>query len=208
MPVPQGCPANVVTWNTLIDVYGKSGQWEEALGGERRGAGQAGRPGGRASAGRSAARRRWPLGSGSTALLPRLPTCSARPDEGGVLRARHPHLQVSERLLRGTQGWRCRCWQGGLAAATPGTGTHGRPPSVQTPTCTLCSTLMIACNTSNQWQEALRLHEEMAAAGLPPNTTTYNALISGEGCPALCTCRQQAATCPTRRGCQPQVCSV
>lgn len=28
----QGCPANVVTYNTLIDVYGKSGQWEQALG--------------------------------------------------------------------------------------------------------------------------------------------------------------------------------
>lgn len=32
----QGCPPNVVTCNTLIDVYGKSGQWEEALGGERK----------------------------------------------------------------------------------------------------------------------------------------------------------------------------
>ena len=32
--VLQGCPANIVTFNTLIDVYGKSGQWEEALGGE------------------------------------------------------------------------------------------------------------------------------------------------------------------------------
>jgi pentatricopeptide repeat domain-containing protein 1 len=30
--LPQGCPANVVTFNTLIDVYGKSGQWEQALG--------------------------------------------------------------------------------------------------------------------------------------------------------------------------------
>lgn len=30
----QGCPANVVTFNTLCDVYGKSGQWEEALAGQ------------------------------------------------------------------------------------------------------------------------------------------------------------------------------
>lgn len=30
----QGCHANVVTFNTLCDVYGKSGQWEEALAGE------------------------------------------------------------------------------------------------------------------------------------------------------------------------------
>ena len=28
----QGCQANVVTMNTLIDVYGKMGQWEQALG--------------------------------------------------------------------------------------------------------------------------------------------------------------------------------
>ena len=41
------------------------------------------------------------------------------------------------------------------------------------------NTLMIACNTSSQWAEALRVYEEMAAAGHEPNTTTYNALISG-----------------------------
>lgn len=29
-------------------------------------------------------------------------------------------------------------------------------------------------------QEALRVHEKMVAAGQPPNTTTFNALISGE----------------------------
>jgi len=26
----EGCAANVVTFNTLIDVYGKMGQWEQA----------------------------------------------------------------------------------------------------------------------------------------------------------------------------------
>lgn len=26
----EGCAANVVTYNTLIDVYGKMGQWEQA----------------------------------------------------------------------------------------------------------------------------------------------------------------------------------
>jgi len=41
------------------------------------------------------------------------------------------------------------------------------------------NTLMIACNTSNQWQEALRVYEELTASGQQPNTTTYNALISG-----------------------------
>lgn len=27
----EGCTPNVVTYNTLIDVYGKTGQWEEAI---------------------------------------------------------------------------------------------------------------------------------------------------------------------------------
>lgn len=27
----EGCPANVVTYNTLLDVYGKLGHWEQAL---------------------------------------------------------------------------------------------------------------------------------------------------------------------------------
>ena len=41
-----------------------------------------------------------------------------------------------------------------------------------------CNTLMIACNTSGQWPEALRVYEDMLAAGHVPNTTTYNALIT------------------------------
>ena len=40
------------------------------------------------------------------------------------------------------------------------------------------NTLMIACNTSNQWLESLQIYEHMKQAGLQPNTTTYNALIS------------------------------
>ena len=40
------------------------------------------------------------------------------------------------------------------------------------------NTLMIACNTSGQWQQALEVHREMRAAGHPLNTTSYNALIS------------------------------
>ena len=28
----EGCMPNIVTYNTLIDVYGKLGQWQEALG--------------------------------------------------------------------------------------------------------------------------------------------------------------------------------
>lgn len=40
------------------------------------------------------------------------------------------------------------------------------------------NTLMIACNTSGQWQEALNVYSEMVRMGHTPNTTTYNALIS------------------------------
>lgn len=40
------------------------------------------------------------------------------------------------------------------------------------------NTLMIACNSSNQWAEALGVYSQMAAAGHAPNTTTYNALIT------------------------------
>jgi pentatricopeptide repeat protein len=37
---------------------------------------------------------------------------------------------------------------------------------------------MIACNSSNHWQEALGVHQQMVEAGLQPNSITYNALIS------------------------------
>ena len=40
------------------------------------------------------------------------------------------------------------------------------------------NTLMIACNGSNQWQECLHVYARMVQAGMTPNTTTYNALIS------------------------------
>jgi pentatricopeptide repeat protein len=61
-----------------------------------------------------------------------------------------------------------RC--GALAkAAMP----QGVPPVTRT-----YNTLMIACNTSGQWQQALEVHKEMRAAGHMLNTTSYNALIS------------------------------
>jgi pentatricopeptide repeat domain-containing protein 1 len=37
---------------------------------------------------------------------------------------------------------------------------------------------MIACNSANHWQEALQVYRQLRAAGLWPNTTTYNALVS------------------------------
>jgi pentatricopeptide repeat protein len=40
------------------------------------------------------------------------------------------------------------------------------------------NTLMIACNTSGQWQKALNVYAEMVRMGHGPNTTTFNALIS------------------------------
>ncbi len=52
-------------------------------------------------------------------------------------------------------------------------GTQGIEPVTRT-----YNTLMIACNTSGQWQTALQLYEEMRAAGHALNTTSYNALIS------------------------------
>lgn len=50
---------------------------------------------------------------------------------------------------------------------------QGVPPVTRT-----YNTLMIACNTSGQWQQALEVHKEMRAAGHMLNTTSYNALIS------------------------------
>lgn len=48
------------------------------------------------------------------------------------------------------------------------------------------NTLMIACNTSNQWQESLRIYDELLAAGQPPNTTTFvSARRNCTFCPAF-----------------------
>ena len=56
---------------------------------------------------------------------------------------------------------------------------HRSPPAQNIqPVTRTYNTLMIACNTSSQWGEALRVYEEMAGAGHAPNTTTFNALIS------------------------------
>ena len=40
------------------------------------------------------------------------------------------------------------------------------------------NTLMIACNTSNKFNEALAVHSRLVELGLESNTTTYNALIT------------------------------
>ena len=40
---------------------------------------------------------------------------------------------------------------------------------------------MIACNGSNQGQECLQVYARLVQAGMTPNTTTYNALISVHG---------------------------
>ena len=40
------------------------------------------------------------------------------------------------------------------------------------------NTLMIACNTSNNWQETLKVYSKMLQLGHQANTTTYNALIT------------------------------
>lgn len=61
----------------------------------------------------------------------------------------------------------------GSSAAEDSIGTQGIEPVTRT-----YNTLMIACNTSGQWQTALQLYEEMRAAGHALNTTSYNALIS------------------------------
>ena len=50
---------------------------------------------------------------------------------------------------------------------------QGVPPVTRT-----FNTLMIACNTSGQWQQALEVHREMRSGGHALNTTSYNALIS------------------------------
>lgn len=55
----------------------------------------------------------------------------------------------------------------------PCSPAQGVPPVTRT-----FNTLMIACNTSGQWQQALEVHREMRADGHALNTTSYNALIS------------------------------
>jgi pentatricopeptide repeat domain-containing protein 1 len=49
------------------------------------------------------------------------------------------------------------------------------------PTLRTFNTLMIACNTCNEPDEALRVFETMVAPRFLPNETTFNALISVYG---------------------------
>ena len=55
---------------------------------------------------------------------------------------------------------------------------HASSPQGVPPVTRTFNTLMIACNTSGQWQQALEVHREMRAGGHALNTTSYNALIS------------------------------
>ncbi len=54
---------------------------------------------------------------------------------------------------------------------------HHGPQGIEPVTRTF-NTLMIACNTSNQWQECLQVYGRLLQARMAPNTTTFNALIS------------------------------
>ena len=157
----EGVTPNLVTYNTLIDVYGKTGQWEEAV-------------------------RVLDTLDGQVHHIVHLPPCAS--DRGvrmfgskhHVLPADLPDFQklcvrVSDHGCKSacipSAPNACRTQAHGLGL-TDNHVLQGIDPEART-----FNTIIIACNMSSQACEAVRVYERMLAAGAQPTATTFTALI-------------------------------
>ena len=151
----EGCAPNVVTFNTLIDVYGKLGQWEAALGVLRAMRAEVRVVVG-VVVGCVCARAFFAALFIFVALLLLCVLCvcaraRARASLSNAPKSTQPNINKQ-------------------------TTVQGVAPVLRT-----YNTLVIACNMCSQPREALAVHATLLAEGFAPNSTTCNALISAHG---------------------------
>ena len=151
------CPPNVVTFNTLVDVYGKLGQWEKAVGvvdamKKEVGEGTLACVGG---------------GSRGSSPMHSPPTLVYFLIASAVI----PHTFVFRLPQSAMPRTRSRCPSLSLSYIFH-TYVQGVEPVLRT-----YNTLIIACNMCGQPREALNVYARLVSDGYQPNSTTYNALI-------------------------------
>jgi pentatricopeptide repeat protein len=178
----EGCSPNLVTFNTLIDVYGKTGNWEEAV----------------RVLDTLEQQVRWACCA--CVLCCPVQACCVKATSC-VLRCCHTgrlfimYLQVVYYVFQVPLTMGCaRAVLGSFRlprqrwSKPPGrAGFPGSPACCSHPVPDFCAfmlqgidpeirtfnTVIIACNMSGQAQEALKIYERMLAAGAQPTATTY-----------------------------------
>ena len=180
----EGCTPNLVTYNTLIDVYGKTGAWEDAIAVLDDVEEQGLEPEARTY---------------NTVII----ACnqSSRAAEA---------LQVYERMLRANAKPTATTYtalisaygkSGQLDAAMQifrDMAKQGCERNVIT-----YSSLISACEKAGRWQLALDLFKEMHSEGCEPNVVTYNSLIAACAQGSQAAKAQEIFELMQKRGCRP-----
>ena len=185
----EGCAPNLVTYNTLIDVYGKTGAWEEAVrwvGGWLAGWAwdeAVGWMGGLALGIRGL---EWGRSPGTTPALTYTPSpqTARRVLDALEQQGIDPEIRTYNTVIIACNmsgqvrvGWWGEGWRAAFTVhPLPPASSLLAPPARHPPPTPLSSPTFHL-----QATEALRIYERMLAAGAQPTATTYTALISAYG---------------------------
>ena len=168
----EGVTPNLVTFNTLIDVYGKTGQWEEAVRVLDTLEQQV----------REHTRFQSSFGKHRSMVASLLQVASAYAGHHAEMLLRDSTVVDEEAL----ESRLADVIQSSLAALACISIKQSQPSSSRTvfyfvqgiePEVRTFNTVIIACNMSGQAAEALKVYERMLNVGAQPTATTYTALI-------------------------------
>eukprot|EP00891_Asterochloris_glomerata_P006084 jgi/Astpho2/6084/Aster-04031 len=194
----EGCMPNIVTYNTLIDVYGKLGQWQEALGVLETLRMEGIQPVTRTcntlmiacnTSGQWQEALRVYEDMLAAGHVPNTTTYNALITAHSKAGSFNKVLEAFQQMVQ--QGERSRelmymhfTRQGGCAALLCTTlerpAAHVRPdlPQGCQRSVITYSSLISACEKAGEWRLALQLLEEMRREGCNPNVISYNSLIT------------------------------
>lgn len=160
----EGCSPNLVTFNILIDIHGKSGQWAKAV--------------------EVLDQLQAQVGSPLSPLQPRTLAC------GGEA-SRQAHGAEERGMFRHPAGGCAACLPNPKPTASPATLAPSHhcdtcplptaPPQGCTPEPRTYNTIISACAKAGQPAAAAAVYERMLGDGVQPTSTSYTSLISAHG---------------------------